>query len=83
MQNGKIIAINPKRGMFIVEIEGGHGDYATFELLDSIDIAIGDSVRGDLDALGGEDLLHVNQARTFSVYGQSGPSSLSACKRLL
>jgi len=81
MQAGTIIAINPQRGMFIVAIEGG--DHAVFELLDGIDLAVGDQVKGDLHALGGDDLLHVGQRRRFSVYGQSGPSSLSACRRLL
>lgn len=81
MLNGKVIAVNPRRGMFIVAIDGG--DYATFELLDSIDIDVDDCVQGPLDALGGVDLLHVEQGSTFSVYGQSGPSSFNACKRLL
>jgi hypothetical protein len=81
MLNGKVIEVNPRRGMFIVAIDGG--DYATFELLDSIEVEVDDSVQGPLNALGGVDLLHVEQDSTISVYGQSGPSSLNACKRLL
>lgn len=81
MLNGKVIEVNPRRGMFIVAINGG--DYATFELLDSIDVEVDDRVQGPLNDLGSVDLLHVEQNSTFSVYGQSGPSSLNACKRLL
>ena len=81
MQKGTVVSVNAGRGMFIVEID--QGDYAVFELLEGIDIATGDRLAGDLEALGGEDLQHLGQQRRFSAYGQSGPSSLSACKRLL
>lgn len=81
MQSGSIVGLNSKRGMFIVAIEGG--DYAVFELLDGIDLSIGDRIHGDLGALGSGFLLHQEQQRKFSVYGQSGPSSLNACRRLL
>lgn len=81
MQVGTIVTINPRRGMFIVEIEGG--DYAVFELLDSISLGVGDRIQGELDSLGGETLLHLGQRQHFDVYGQSGPSGLSACQRLL
>ncbi|WP_231586118.1 hypothetical protein [Pandoraea apista] len=67
--------------MFIVQIDDG--DFAVFELLDGIGVAVGDRISGDLDALGGERLHHLGQQRRFNAYGQSGPSSLSACKRLL
>lgn len=81
MQTGTVTKINPTRGMFIVAINGG--DYAVFELLDSIDLAIGDQLQGNLNALGSEELLHLGQRCNFSVFGQSGPSSLTACQRLL
>lgn len=81
MQVGKVVEINPHKGFFIVEIESGA--YAVFEILSSIDIAVGDHIRGELDALGGEDLYHVDHGETFEAYGQSGPSSFSACRRLL
>ena len=81
MQTGRVCAMNAQRGMFIVEIVGG--EYAVFELLDSIEIEIGDTVRGDLRALGGEQLVHIESGERFEAYGQSGPSSLSACRALL
>lgn len=81
MTTGSVVAINSQRGMIIVAIEGG--DYAVFELLSGVDIAVGDRVRGDLEALGGEELVHLDSGDRFSVYGQSGPSSLTACQRLL
>lgn len=81
MQKGTVVAVNSARGMFIVQID--HGDYVVFELLDGIDIAPGDRVGGDLEALGGAELQHLGQQRRFNAYGQSGPSSFGACKRLL
>ncbi len=78
---GRIIAFNHQRGMFIVEIEDGN--YAVFELLDSVELTIGDLIRGDLHGLGHEELLRVESQELFDAYGQSGPSSLSACRRLI
>lgn len=81
MQNGTVVAVSWERGMIIVRIDGG--DCAVFELLDGIVLAEGDRVRGDLEALGGEELQHVGQRCGFNVFGQTGPSSLSACERIL
>lgn len=80
-QVGTVVAVNQRKGMFIVEIRSG--SFAVFEILEGIDIAVGDRVQGDLHALGGETLVHVTQGRSFSAYGQSGPSSRAACDRLL
>lgn len=79
--NGRIIQISRRGIMFIVQIDGG--DYAVFELLDSIEIAVGDAISGELEGLGGEELLHLGHGKPFRVYGQSGPSSLKACQRLI
>ncbi|MGF6575079.1 hypothetical protein ABH945_007208 [Paraburkholderia sp. GAS333] len=81
MQKGSIVAVNQRRGMFIVEIDSG--DHAVFELLSGVDVSTGDRVQGDLEALGHETLRHLGQGRNFNAYGQSGPSSLSVCKSLL
>lgn len=81
MNNGSIVAINPRSGMFIVAIEGG--DYAVFELLSGTDISIGDKLRGNLEALGGEELSHLGSGERLRAFGQSGPSSLNACQQLL
>lgn len=81
MHRGSVVAINPQRGMFIVAIDGG--DYAVFELLSGCDIAVGDKLRGELEALGSEELVHMGSGQRFSAYGQSGPSSLAACQYLL
>jgi hypothetical protein len=81
MADGTVKEINIKRGMFIVAIDGG--DFAVFELAGGIDIAVGDRIRGELEALGGETLRHLGQRQQFDVYGQSGSSSLVACQRLL
>jgi len=81
MQKGSVVAVNLRRGIFIVAIDDG--DHVVFEFLAGIDVAIGDRVQGDLEALGRETLHHLGQSRNFDAYGQGGPSSLPACKRLL
>lgn len=80
-QGGRVIAVNPGRATFIVEIDGG--DFAVFELIDSVSISIGDEVQGNLEALGSEQLVHLTTRKAFSAFGQSGPSSRAACDRLL
>lgn len=67
--------------MFVVQID--EGDFVVFESMADIDIAVGDRIAGDLEALGGEELRHLGQTRRFDAYGQSGPSSLAARKRLV
>lgn len=81
MKVGLVVAVNARRGMFIVKIE--NGDYSVFELLSGVNIAVGDKVRGDLHALGSEELYRLGSGERFIAYGQSGPSSLAACQRLL
>ncbi|WP_342129044.1 hypothetical protein [Hydrogenophaga sp. OTU3427] len=79
--NGVITQLNARRGLFIVQIEGG--DCAVFELLDSLEVSVGDRVSGNLHALGSEKLLHLRKGQVFHVHGQNGPGSLKACQRLL
>lgn len=81
MAHGTIVGINHGTGMFAVQ-DGG-GQLAVFELLDSIDLEIGDQVAGDLEALGSEDFFHVRTDETFSVYGQSGPCSVGHARAML
>ncbi|WP_158935213.1 hypothetical protein [Burkholderia sp. S171] len=81
MQQGTVVVMNLRRGMFVVQID--EGDFAVFELLAGIDVAVGDRIAGDLEALGREELQHVGQRQRFAAYGQSGPSSLAACMRLV
>jgi len=80
MQEGIVEEINLKRGMFIVSYRRG---YAVFELLDVIQIEAGARIRGRLDVLGSGTLVHLAQRCEFKVYGQSGPSSLNVCRRML
>lgn len=81
MQTGTVVAINHRRGMFIVQVDSG--DFCVFELLSSQDIQVSDRLSGNLDALGGEQLLHIRDGQRFHAFGQSGPSSLQVCRRLI
>ena len=78
---GTIVAINQRSGLFVVQ--AGGGGFAVFELMDSIDLAVGDRVSGDLDAMGDDQLTHLGQGEAFDVYGQSGPCSLEHARRLI
>lgn len=82
MQTGTVTHISPRKGMFVLQLGDG-GDFVVFENLSSTDIAVGDQISGRLDALGGEQLLHVGHGEVFHAYGQSGPSSLKACLLLI
>ncbi|PYE79479.1 hypothetical protein DFQ15_102212 [Xylophilus ampelinus] len=80
MAVGTVTHINARNGMFIVAIEAG--DYAAFQNLSSTEIAVGDRISGDLDALGSEDLLHLGEGEMFEASGESGPCGLQACLRV-
>ena len=77
---GTVIAINARRGYIVVQID--QGDFVLFELLDSLDIAKGDRLAGHLEGLGSETLTHLGHTRKFEAYGQTGPSTLTACKNI-
>ena len=80
MTIGTVTHVNPRNGMFIIAIDsGGH---VVFENLSSTEVSVGDRIRGDLEALGGEDLTHLGERETISAFGQTGPCSLQACLRV-
>ena len=80
MSTGVVIAFNPLRGYILIQTE--QGEFVLFELLDSISISRGDKLAGNLGGLGRETLTHLEQNRRFEAYGQTGPSSLAACKKI-
>ena len=43
--------ITPRRGLYVVPVDGGN--HAVFELLEGVDLPIGDRIQNNLDALGG------------------------------
>ncbi|WGZ35915.1 hypothetical protein O4443_07895 [Xylella fastidiosa subsp. pauca] len=79
---GTVRAMNPRRGMLVIEIDG-YGHFSIFEILDGVDIKIGDEVRGKLDTTGSQKLMHSASRRWFEVYGEGGYARLeSACKSI-
>lgn len=80
MRSGIITEIHARTGMFIVS-NPASGDNWVFELLEHGPIELDALVIGDLDRLGAVDI--EIDGRVTSVFGQSGPSSLAACRRLL
>lgn len=81
MNTGTITHINPSNGMFIVRFDDG--PHSVYELLDSIDITIGDQVRCKLNALGPQEAFHLDQRQSFQVSGESGECGLNAAFRLI
>lgn len=80
MKNGVITHLHLTKGMFIVQIDKT-GDYAAFEFLGGIRLAIGDRLYGNLGAVAGDLFVHQNGTK-FTAYGQTGPCSLKECLRL-
>lgn len=77
MAVGIVTRVNPRNGMFIVGLESG--EYSVFENQSATDVNVGDTIRGELDAVGSEELLHVGKCESFSAFGQTGYCSLQAC----
>ena len=74
---GTVKAVNPLNGMFAVEVDDG--GFTIVELLDSVDVGIGEVVHGELQSLGGESLLNVTTGDKFDCYIQNfdvPPSSI-------
>lgn len=65
---GVIAVTNKNRGMYAAEIQG-RGEYVIFELLDSIDLEIGDVIsHPDFYSMGGETFTNLTQRCTFEVF---------------
>ncbi len=65
---GTIIAINNRNGFHAVRTE--EGDITVFEMTDTHEATVGDTIAGDLHALGSEQLRNVTQGEEFSAYIQ-------------
>lgn len=62
---GKVVLMNPRRGMAALMTEDG--DYTSFEILGS-DLELGDILSGNLEALGGETWYNETQLEEVDVY---------------
>lgn len=78
---GIVVKINPRNGMFIVRLDDG--PHCVYELLEAIDIAVGDRIAGEHNALASQLLTHLDQGQTFEAYGQSGDCSLQHAMRCI
>jgi len=64
----KVKVINPRRGMYAAEIEGG-GEFVIFELLDSSEPEIGDVIsHPDFYSMGGETFKNATQCCEIDVF---------------
>jgi len=60
--------INPKRGMYAAEIDGG-GEFVIFELLDTSEPEIGDVIsHSDFYSMGGETYKNLTQGCVIDVF---------------
>lgn len=80
MKPGRVKQINQRNGMFIVESPPG---FVVFELLELADIRLGDVIVADWYALGRTEIQVRRTGVTVRVFGQSGPSPLAACQRIV
>jgi len=63
--------INPARGMYAAEIDGG-GEFVIFELLDTSEPEVGDIVsHSDFYSMGGEEYKNLTQQCNIDVYVQN------------
>lgn len=81
MPLGTILELNPAKGMFIVAL--GDGQHAVFTLYSHAALAPGATVSGALQTQGSEWLLDDASRQHFEAFGESGPTSLEECRRLL
>lgn len=79
MHLATILHINARNGMFVIKHDG-HA-HSVLELYDSIDIAVGDRIRCEINALGEHEAFHVGEGQTFTVIGQTGETSLNGALR--
>lgn len=63
---GKIVLLNPKRGMVTALTE--NGEYTSFEILGGYDVEIGDVISGNLESLGGETFYNQTKKEKFEVF---------------
>lgn len=81
MGTGTVTHLNPRNGVFIVRSDDG--DFSLWLNLSTQEVSVGDRVRGDLDALGHEELFHLGDRCAFEVHGETGPSSLEGIRKAL
>lgn len=73
--------------MLLVRVD--EGAYVVFELIQRLrlgqreGVAIGDRVCGPLHALGKTQIANLTRDCQLRVYGQTGPSSVTACRRAM
>lgn len=65
---GRVVAINRHRESFSVLTEDGH---TVVELMDEVELRIGDDVKGNLDDHGDARLVHVQSGQSFHGYVQA------------
>ena len=78
MATGTVTQRDPLGSKCIVLIDGG--GHAVFDLLGTTDIAVGDRVSGELNAVGLQELLHLPDGQVLKVFGQTGASNLKVCE---
>lgn len=83
--NGTVEEIEDRRGMALVHVD--EGAYVVLELIQRLrfgeGLAPGDRVSGPLHALGKIQIANLTRDCQLRVYGQTGPSSLTACRRVM
>lgn len=80
MHPATILYINPRNGMFVIKFDDRA--HSVLELYDSIEIAVGDRINCEINALGSHQAFHVGKGESFKVIGQTGECGLSNAIRI-
>jgi hypothetical protein len=81
IMKGAIAMLNLKRGMAAVLTEDG--DYTPFEIIDSHEPELEDTIRGDFNSLGSETFMNVTQGESFDVFVEEINSSKQIAKQIV
>lgn len=62
-----VVAVNPRKGFVAVQTSSG---ITVFELIGAYEVNVGDTIRGDFEALGGETYYNVTEGEELDVFVQ-------------
>jgi hypothetical protein len=72
--------VNPRKGFVAVQTSNG---ITVFELLGGYEVNVGDKIRGDFDALGGETYYNVTESEEMDVFVQGIHCSPDSARQMM
>ena len=78
---GKVRAINNQKGFIAVETDSN--EFSVIELLGGYEVEIGDVISGDLETLGGEEVINKTQDEEMDVFIQDCHCDVRRVRQLM